>query len=225
MTCAEWEIQIERRWHGALAPEDAAALDAHLPTCASCRTYADMVQGTERTMQNAAAVANIDWEKVRAGVNKGARTARRELWVGAAWALLYVAVAASKMPSPGEMLARPIVPVVLLAALAPALALTALAFRHARGRALSAGAARKSDGAALGWVRGELDTRIRARRNGLFLEVALCAVVAAVALFNELPGEVRIMLGLGMAVVVADAAWAAFRALPRLQRERGELGD
>src|SRR5262249_30282644 len=115
--------------------------------------------------------------------------------------------------------------VVVLFSLAPALALTALVFRHTRSRVLSAGAARSSDGAALGWMREELDLRIRARRNGLFLEVALCAVVAVVAMFSPLPFGVRVYLGLVMTLVVADAAWAALRTLPRLQRERAGLGD
>jgi hypothetical protein len=134
-----------------------------------------------------------------------------------------VSAAASRAYTP---MSTPVVMTVLLAALIPAAALCAIAFRHIRGRALSAGAAWTSDGAALGWMREELDGRIRERRNVLFLEVAICALLAVVALLEQIPdeGSFRLWFVAGAAVVSGDAAWTAFRALPRLLRERNELG-
>jgi len=122
--------------------------------------------------------------------------------------------------------ASPAVVTVLLAALIPTAVLCAIAFRHTRGRARSAGAARTSDGAALGWMREELDGRIRERRNMLFLEVAICALLAVIALLEQIPdkGSFRLWFVAGLVVVFGDAAWTAFRALPRLLRERNELG-
>jgi hypothetical protein len=227
VTCNEWEVRIERRGHGALAADEAGELEAHLAECAPCRAYAGLARGSERTMQTAGAELGerIDWERVRAGVDHGARRARRELWVGAFFAMGITAVWVT-IPPWQKVLASPVVVTVLLAALIPAAALCAIAFRHIRGRALSAGAARTSDGAALGWMREELDGRIRERRNVLFLEVAICALLAVVALLEQIPdeGSFRLWFVAGAAVVSGDAAWTAFRALPRLLRERNELG-
>src|SRR5437764_770757 len=72
----------------------------------------------------------------------------------------------------------------------------------------------------------ELEGRLRERRNVLFLEVAICALLAVAALLEQIPdnGSFRLWFVAGMALVCGDAAWTAFRALPRLQRERNELG-
>jgi len=179
----------------------------------------------ERTMQTAGAELGerIDWARVRAGVDHGARRARRELWAGAAFAMGIIAMWVHTWQ---KVLASPAVVTVLLAALIPTAVLCAIAFRHTRGRARSAGAARTSDGAALGWMREELDGRIRERRNVLFLEVAICALLAVIALLEQIPdkGSFRLWFVAGLVVVFGDAAWTAFRALPRLLRERNELG-
>ena len=176
-------------------------------------------------MQSAAMVAGVDWDKVRAGVDRGARTARRELWAGAIWAVVVASVWLVKIPPLGEVLKWPGIVAILLMSLIPALALTVLAFRHTRGRVLSAGEARASDGAALGWMREELELRMRARLSGLFLEVALCGVMALTGTFYPLPREVALGYIALVALVVADAGWAVFRTVPRLQRERAELRD
>lgn len=224
MTCAEWEIAIEKRGHEALASSENAALQAHLAGCASCRAYAGLAHGMERTMQTAGAELDgrIDWQRVRAEVEQGARRARHELWAGGAWALFCIAVVPWR-----QLLAAPIPLAVLVAALVPAALLCAIVYRQTRGRALSAGASRASDAAALGWLREELNARIRGRRRALFLEVAACAVVAAVALLEQVPDRawLRLVLVAGVVLVFGDAGWAAFRALPRLERERAELGE
>ncbi len=227
VTCNEWELRIERRGHGALAADDAGELDAHLAECAPCSAYAGLARGMERTMQTAGAELGekIDWARVRAGVDQGARRAQRELWAVAVYAIGITAVWVL-IPPWQKALASPALVTVLVAAIIPAAVLCAIALRHARGRALSAGAARTSNGAALGWMREELDARIRERRNVLFLEVAICALLAVVALLEQIPdeGAFRLFFVAGVAVVFGDAAWTAFRALPRLQRERNELG-
>jgi hypothetical protein len=227
VTCNQWEVRIERRGHGALTADEAGELEAHLSECAPCRAYAGLARGMERTMQTAGAGLGdrIDWARVRASVDHGARRARRELWAGAVFAIGIIAVWLM-IPPWQKVLASPVVVTVLLAALILTALLCAIAFRHIRGRALSAGAARTSEGAALGWMREELDARIRGRRNVLFLEVAICALLAVLALLEQIPdrGAFRLWFVAGLVVVSGDAAWTAFRALPCLQRERNELG-
>src|SRR5205823_7293768 len=145
----EWEVRIERRGHGALAADEAGELEAHLAECAACRAYAGLARGMERTMQTAGAELGerIDWARVRAGVDHGARRARRELWAGAAFAMGIIAMWVHTWQ---KVLASPAVVTVLLAALIPTAVLCAIAFRHTRGRARSAGAARTSDGGGAG---------------------------------------------------------------------------
>jgi hypothetical protein len=60
----------------------------------------------------------------------------------------------------------------------------------------------------------------------LFLEVAICALLSAAALLEQIPdkGSFRLWFIAGVVLVSGDAAWTAFRALPRLERERNELG-
>ena len=112
-------------------------------------------------------------------------------------------------------------------ALAPAVVLSVIAYRYTRGRARSAGLARSSNGASLGWMREELDARIRARRSMLFFEVVLCALLAAVGVIQQVPEEVvpRLWFAAFLLAAVGDAAWTAFLGLPRLLRERAEFGE
>src|SRR5712692_4282140 len=121
VTCNEWEVRIERRGHGALAADEAGELEAHLAECAPCRAYAGLARGMERTMQTAGADLGerIDWARVRAGVDHGARRARRELWSGAAFAMGIIAMWVHTWQKVLASLASPAVVTVLLAALIP----------------------------------------------------------------------------------------------------------
>lgn len=228
MTCDEWQIRIERRDHGEQSPEEALALEAHVESCETCRTYAGVALGTEATMRAAGAElgTHIDWQRVHAGVERGARRARLELGLGVVWALVSLGVVVHHVPLLDVLLASGVAMAVLIASLIPSVALAVVAYRYTLGRARSARMVRQSDGASLNWMREELDARIRARRSALFWEVAFCGLIAAVALFEDLGGHdgVRVAFGMFVAASVTDAAIAAFRTLPRLARERDELG-
>jgi hypothetical protein len=122
VTCNEWEVRIERQGHESLAPGEAGELEAHLAECASCRAYAVLANGMERTMQTAGAElgARIDWLRVRAGVDQGARRARRELWAGALCAMATIGVWVHMSPPWKELLASPALGSFSLGSRAPA---------------------------------------------------------------------------------------------------------
>jgi len=222
MTCDDYETWLEQRLHGALAPEESAALDAHLAACPSCRTYAGLARGTERTMQAAGAEmeARIDWERVRGAVLRGSRRYWLEHWVGLGWMALVAAVLVWKR-LPWEAV------VVTLAASLP---LFALATLHVRRRFAAAREAQKDDAASLAWMRAEIEVRLRERRHALFLHVVLCACMAVPFILGILPPSglpvTARVWGLAMlALVLGDAAYGVWIDLPRLLRERDELRE
>ena len=88
MTCEEAEIASGMRQHGALAPTETTALEAHLATCASCRAFAAMSRETERAMQARVMeeVGRIDWNTIGAGLQ------RLKQYDGMAWARTLVLV-------------------------------------------------------------------------------------------------------------------------------------
>jgi len=78
--CDEFEIAIERWIHGALAPPERPALEAHLAGCERCRAYEAAAREAEAALraEASAAVADVDWARLdgarRAGVPPAVRT-------------------------------------------------------------------------------------------------------------------------------------------------------
>lgn len=65
--CADFEIAIDMRAHGALGDAEREALERHLSSCDRCRGYEAEARETERLMQGAAseALGQVDWEVIR----------------------------------------------------------------------------------------------------------------------------------------------------------------
>lgn len=65
--CADFEIAIDMRAHGALGDAEREALERHLSSCDRCRAYQVAAAETERLMQGAAseALGQVDWGWVR----------------------------------------------------------------------------------------------------------------------------------------------------------------
>ena len=79
--CEEFEVQIEKRLHGALGAAQQASLEEHLAGCASCRAYQGAARGAEAGMRAraGAAAAEADWARVERGIRGGVYASVRML--------------------------------------------------------------------------------------------------------------------------------------------------
>ena len=69
-SCADFEIDIEKRIHGALDEPGRARLDEHLAGCETCRAYQAAAREAEAVMSLRArtAAATVDWTRVERGI-------------------------------------------------------------------------------------------------------------------------------------------------------------
>src|SRR6185295_12650287 len=81
--CERFEIDIGRRQHGALPPDETVALDAHLAGCASCRRFQASGRHYEEALaQRAHAEASqVRWETIWGRVRNLQFTYRLKLWL------------------------------------------------------------------------------------------------------------------------------------------------
>lgn len=79
--CEEFEVDIERRLHGALGDAERSSLEEHLAGCASCRAYQGAARGAEAGMRvrAGAAAAEADWARVERGIRGGVYASVRML--------------------------------------------------------------------------------------------------------------------------------------------------
>ncbi len=66
-SCEEFEVDVEKRLHGALDPASSQSLIVHLASCASCRSFEALAGQTEKTMTSEAVLSSegIDWAAMR----------------------------------------------------------------------------------------------------------------------------------------------------------------
>ena len=79
--CEEFQVDIERRLHGALGEAGRAPLAEHLAGCERCRAYEASARGAEASMEAGAreAVAQVDWDRVERGIRGGVAASVRML--------------------------------------------------------------------------------------------------------------------------------------------------
>jgi hypothetical protein len=99
--CDHFEIETEKRRHGALGEAESRALQAHLSTCERCRAYEATARRTEAVMRSEAeAVAGVvDWDKVDRAITAWRR---RSTVVLGTWAVLGLVLAAQAWRHHGE---------------------------------------------------------------------------------------------------------------------------
>ena len=101
MSCAEWEARVAAYCSGPVDAAEAAAVDAHLSTCAVCRRAAEEMRACLGVLRDS------DYAAVRARVLGSVAPSRRRLWKWAATAALAAAAAllfAFEVPSRPEQL-------------------------------------------------------------------------------------------------------------------------
>lgn len=224
-SCEPFEVALLRRAHGALDAHSAASLDRHLAACADCRAYA---AGAEAPPYPTAPPAALDWRAILEGFRAHRRAARRRALLGTgALVLLVSGTAVTLGPWAGGALA-------LGTALAAGYHVAAVVGPEARHlRAL------ESDRASLvDRYRADLDRRLSELRGarqvvfitGLLLVINLAFMLAKIARelwHGRAFPDVESHLATFVTFTVVGAVMAAHgrRALPRLERERAELGE
>lgn len=80
-SCAEFEILVEKRLHGALGDAERTALEVHLASCETCRAYESAARDAEAAMslRARAAAASVDWAQVERGIRGGVYASVRML--------------------------------------------------------------------------------------------------------------------------------------------------
>ncbi len=217
--CEEFQVDIEKRLHGALGDAGRAALEEHLATCADCRAYEAAARGAEAgmTAQARDAVAGVDWDRVERGIRGGVFASVRMLAAVVFFAAWVAGMVWLSTPAPfrSERLVRTMPSMLVLVVLVTFVAaysgrrLTALV-----DRAEMLDTWRHMVWANLTWARR--------------MQWALAAVVAFL-LYKALYGRAAtydpaVYFG-GLAIPVAGA-WLYLRRvkMPRAEREARDLG-
>lgn len=225
--CEGFEIAIEMRLHDGADRESSERLDAHLATCEACRRFEIEAKSSENTMRESGSILEVAFDDTR--MREEIRRARRQHWltplVVAAIFFSFIVLAALDAWVYGRPFAFARYPrVILLFA-----GLTALfVLRSAQAVYGFTRAAKRGEDLLLA-LRRDVGRRFRAT---LFATV----VVGGLAVFNLLllpfmtpsPGAGLTRQGIGFVLFVAGlfggAVYGFAVALPRLRRERADLG-
>lgn len=215
-TCEDFEVDCERRAHGALGPDEASALDEHLAGCGRCRGFAALVGEVDAGMQRAAGEAALEvrWASVEQRLDERARQARRSRLVVAP-ALLGSAALAWAMGLPAGPALGMAAAALVTAAIARRMSLRWL------GELAQAQATREG---LLAFSRRQVQDELRAARWGsVALGLLALAQVAVVEALGPGPRPARLAVMAGAALLAGTALVMAFYQAPRLRRELKEL--
>jgi hypothetical protein len=217
--CDDFQVDIEKRLHGALGEAGRAPLEEHLAGCEACRAYEAAARGSEAGMEARAsgALSEVDWARVERGIRGGVFAAVRML-AGAVVTGAWVALAAWVSAPPGlreERLLR-VLPtmglLVVLVAFVAAYSGRRLVAMTDRGEMLAT--YRSLVAANLQWA-----LRMQWAVAALLAFFLWRAFTARVATYDPMVFD-------GMLAVPLAAGWAFLRwvKVPRAQREARDLG-
>ena len=217
MNHEEAQIAIERRRRGALDEAEVRALDAHLAECAECRDYGALSSATEENMtsQTATGLNALDWTTLTSRLHRMVDRTALQTWV------CFVAVACGiplvLLPSLSHFV-HLVGGILLVGGVGALVSPLSLARRRFARLAMTA-----PKGELLVAWRAELDRRIRQRLRTIVVNLVAVGLTVAVE-WDDARASRSLFIALWM-LVIADGAYAVFYALPRLRRERAELGD
>jgi anti-sigma factor RsiW len=225
--CEGFEIAIEMRNHGAADPQGSARLDAHLAICPACRQFEIEARASEEAMRESCSPfeGGLDaarmWERIR--------RAQREAWgaplLVAAGFFGIVALAALDAWLYGSPFAFARFPRVIVLFLA----VTALFALRSAQTMSGLRRAERSGEDLLPALRQDVQRRFRA---ALFATTVLGGLALFLLLLwpftSPTPGAGALRHSVGELLLVAGllggAIYGFSAALPRLRRERAELG-
>jgi hypothetical protein len=217
----DFEIAIEQRLHGALEGSATEALDRHLAACELCRDYESRAQAEEKGLKTMfMQLTNaMDWNSVEARTKQALARAQRTryLWPTVAIAFLAVQALIKQWTHPVSLAGR--FSVFALFALPVAVVLWMLGRDH--GRAQEANLAHSG---ALAFYRETLDRSIRQAEQSRWLLPLIAVAIAVLCSVLPRDPETTVLATVAAPLALGRALWIHFVRLPRLRRERGELG-
>jgi len=211
--CERFELEIGLCEHGLLDAARSAALDAHLATCASCRSFASVARRAEAALrrQSESDAETIDWGRLSANTARIRRSYRIKLWLAPIFFLqvpLIALLAPVRLPRE-VLIAGPFATVAIFAAY---VWLVGRPFR------MLTAAARGRDDLLLGYVRELRRQRLRAWIFAIWnASVAVMSVECAFAF-----ADIR---GYAAACALFFAAWSAYDVAVTLPRRRRALTE
>ncbi len=235
--CEGFEIAIEMRLHGAADADASERLNAHLATCAACRTFETDARRMEESMRSDTEnlVRQVDWNRLRARVRK-IKLANWNIPVslllmlfGFLAALLVSASFARKGGLTWRQLISfaPSLGVLLFAVALLIMLLFVSSLKKSAARIREARKAEESPDGLLAYCRKELEEQIRRLRLGWLAPVGAAPLLFLTA-WNAHRAQVPSVF-----LVVTDVIFPAFFiglglhsrfvVRPRLQRELEEL--
>ena len=225
--CEGFEIAIEMRLHGAADPRVSARLDAHLAACQACRRFEIQARTSEEGMRESASSlqGTLDAARIRQRIRRAQATSWIVPLLVSAGFFMVVALAALDAWLYGGPFAFARFPRVILLFLA----VTALFALRSAQTTIGLRRAERSGEDLLPALRQDVRRRLRAT-------LLATIVVGGLALFSLLlwpftsptpgAGALRHSVGelLFVAGLIGGAIYGFAAALPRLRRERAELG-
>jgi hypothetical protein len=216
--CDAFELAIEMKLHGALPPEQAPALEAHLATCERCQRFLRRSEETQRVMSAStdtlagAVTPARTWERMQ----RMLREERAGLWLRALFLLALV-------PVFGWLMGNFVLPAITIGVVGGGL-LTLLVLKN-RQAAREAAQVGGTKGEVLTVYRQLLERRMdRATRMRRVLFVLglmqLPFISSRVPLPHSLNKEGMAWMAVGVFVLcIGRSVYLSLRALPALQRE------
>jgi hypothetical protein len=217
--CDEFQVDIEKRLHGALGDAGPAQLEEHFATCERCRAYEAAARGAEASMakEAGAAAAQVDWDRVERGIRGGVFASVRMLTA----VLCFAAWAAGMvwLSTPAQFRAERLLRT--MPSMAVLVVLVAFVAAYS-GRRLTALADR---GEMLDTWRHMVWAHLVWARRMQWATAAVVAFLLYKALFGRATTYDPAVYFGGLAVPVA-AVWFHLRSvkLPRAEREARDLG-
>jgi predicted anti-sigma-YlaC factor YlaD len=216
--CEQHEVAIEMRLHGALAVEKVPELDAHLASCASCRTYEQTAKETTMALATTGDFSQgPTWDdlkgRFRAMTREHFWLRPQDLLVGGLMCVLAFCMVAL----PSMYLTRGMLFVGLIVVMQTLTRLRARSWLRTASRA----AGSRDDLATV--YRRHLDTRIGTLRQ----QTVVYPIVAVFMLVGLLWGSWTWLMQIStiafILLLLARALHGYLRVLPRLRRERDAL--
>ncbi len=221
MDCEHYEVEIEKRAHGALSPETSAALDHHVADCPSCRAFVTTVQELGKAMHanTTHGISNVDWSRLERGFSAMTANYRQAVPRIAVAALPMIALI-TWASSPGERLLTGL----LSAAVVVTILVVGVVVRRRTDAKLAAVAGQRAEFVAA--YRAELEVTIRRLRHARVYLPAFGALWLAIGVSQLIAGKAAVTSAfwIGIGVLLLVQAIVAYRQLGHRLRERAELG-
>lgn len=223
-TCREFQIAIEMRLHGALADERAAGLDEHLASCDACRRFETLAEKTKATMSMRAntVVSKMDWERVLERIKATERGLHQDLSWGRTLSAITIGVAIGVaslwLAGSRDTLFNIIFPCIFIPAF------TWLQRCGVRRRLQELKQAELVRDEIVQHYRKDVERRIRVLRRSILaapLFGIFCMGAGLYRAFSATSIAFHVILGLAFILL---PLYTRIAVLPRLQRERKELG-